>query len=430
MIQSDSGIWYPAPLEKSNVIVPLTHRPKPLAVRFRTWICDGSGRILRDGQSGWNTITDAGMDLLATVGQEHCVDYLALSSALGPAKKVLSGGTTLSLTSVADPTNVPVVASANFFASGDLNNTLYIDGLGQELKIIAYTDQQHVTCATRASVWLPGITPTTGPFATAGVHYTATNTLATEFIRFNSYDTAAANYNAELSDYTNQRFIHQRIFLSAAAVSSWTINQLGWSNASSGNVFGKVNLITPDSVAIGQKYRVQLQFFSGYTPINIASFSANWGATIGTYTLAIRQEEVPMDTPTINSDPLPFLKPYLAFGGDYLQSCWWSGSFSLVGPYFQGDPSYTPSPHGSPTGSSSISEVGDNTYISGTFSKNRLWKMYDSYAITSMAEVGLKRFGGWPPTSLMVKPTSPITKPAGYWAALTFPIYWTRLLVN
>jgi hypothetical protein len=436
MIQSDSGIWYPAPLEKSNVIVPLTHRPRPMAVRFRTWICDGNGKIIREGQSGWNTITDYGMDFIAGASCSAAINYLVVSSALGPAKKVLSGGTTLSITSTADPTNLAVVASANFFAAGDVNNTLYIDALGQELKIIAYTDQQHVTCATRPGVWLPGITPGTGPFATAGVHYTATNTVATEITRFNSYDTTATNNNVELTDYTNSRFIHQRIYLSGVVSGSpWTINQLAWSpNFGAGNnVFGKVNLVTPDNVAVGQKYRVQLDLYSGYTPINISSFSANWGATIGTYDLQIRTEFISGDTAT-NGGP-PFLSPSFGSSSAGVYGTWFTtAAFTMHSAYFFGDPSGPTSGQlHAPAGSAAGASWSDASYVSNTFKKVRTWTIIDTLTVTAATGIGLGAGGGNNQYNQIfaVKPNSgTITKPSGYWAALSFPIYWTRAFVN
>ncbi|MDE2100737.1 MAG: hypothetical protein KGL39_26060 [Patescibacteria group bacterium] len=422
---SDSGIWYPDPIEKR--IAPVSFaRPRPLAVRARTWICDGRGKIIRRGQEVWNTITDYGMDLLATNTPDAICTYLVLSSVLGPAKKVLTGGTTLSITSVADPTNLAVVASANFFASGDVGNTLYIDGLGQELKITAYTDAQHVTCATRQSLWLPGISPTTGPFSTAGVHYTATNTVNTEITRFNTYDTSSPNYNTQLNDSANSRWIHQRIFLSGTAPGSWTINQLGWTpnSAANSNVFGKVNLITPDNVATGQKYRVQLDFYSGYTPINQSSVPVNWGATIGSYNLNIRQEVIAQDT---SNSIRNFLQPTLM---TLSNSFWWTNTFTLATTKWQGDAGYVANPHTGPAGSTSTNDLSDAAYTNGTFFKQRTWKFLDTIAISAATGLTVGNTVSGPEPLTIQPATGTITKPTGYWCALTFPIYWTRALTN
>jgi hypothetical protein len=432
---SDSGIWYPEPIEKRIVTLRDLCRPKPIMVRWRTWICDHKGEILRKGQEGLNMITDYGMDQLATTRTSSCIDYCVISSqTLGSTKRVMPGGTTLSLTSVSDPTNVPVVASANFFAPSDVGHTLYIDGLDQELKIIAYTDEKNITCATRPGVWLPGITPTLGPFSSAGVHFTANCQISPELARFNSYDTGAPNYKTELTDYTNQRFIHQRIFLSGAAGSPWTINWLAWSgSASSGaNLFGVVALTSPDTVAVGQKYRVQVQLFSGYTPINTSSFTANWGPTIGTYDLAIRTEVLVADSLNSNGTLYCFLRPYLespsAFGA-------WTNTFTLYGPTFQGDPGFPSNAgyHGAPASSSpSSSDVSQAAYISGQYMLNRTTKLTDTWALSSVTGLVLAQAGGGQYfQQITLKPNSgTITKPSGYWAALTFPVYWTRALVN
>jgi hypothetical protein len=430
---SKGGIIYPDPVEQLIVPVRFGRRPRPLAVHYRTWLCDGRGRILKPLQAGWNEITDYGMDLLATTAPQSTINYLHLSSSLDPAKKVLTGGTTLSLTSIADPTNVPVVASTNFFAAGDTGNTLYIDGIGQELKIIAYTDPQHVTCATRQGVWLPGSTPGLGPFASAGVHYTATNTLAADFQAFNTYDTSAPNYNVELNNSANQRFIHQRIFLSGAAPSPWTINELGWSNSGTvgGNVFGKVNLLTPDNVGTGQKYRVQLDLYSGYTPINITGFVANWGAVIGTYTIDIQQNVLPYDSTNLMGPN--FLRPYWTANANYNRTFWQTSTWSWASTKWEGDSGFNRKPYPNATNYGGNPAVTSSTYTNGTHYLNRTWKMDDTINIVAATGIVFAEddFTMYGVQLLALAPQSgTITKPNGYYAALTFPVYWTRAFVN
>ncbi|MDE3068620.1 MAG: hypothetical protein KGJ60_13880 [Verrucomicrobiota bacterium] len=432
---SDSGIFYhehPKELWTPKIIPA---RALPMAVRFKTWICDAQGRKLRVGNEGWNTITDWGMDSLATINQAILASNLHLSTSLGTGKRVLSGGTTLSITSTADPTNVSVVASANFFLSGDVGNTLYIDGLGQELKIVAFTDAQHVTCATRPSVWLPGITPSTGPFSTAGVHFTSIATLAADFQAISTFDTSASQNNAEISDYTNTRFIHQRIWLSGAFGTGQTIQQVGWSNNTTigGNCFGKINLTTPDTVNAGQKYRLQLQLFCGYTPINLSSVPINWGATIGSYSLNIRTEELRFDwsgsstnDSSQGSNSGCFLIPTGTPSGT--STNWFTSAFSLVGPYFWGDPSYNSGPHYPPAGSSGTNDLSYAAYSTGTFMKSATWKISDTLSISGATGFVM---GGTGNQCLSFAPAGgTITKPSGYYASLIFPIYWTRQLLN
>lgn len=423
-MKSDGGIIYHEPAKA--LWTPRAFRPhgQRMAVRFCTWICDGNGKILRKGQEGWNTITDYGMDLLNSKSQNLCVNYLHLSSALGTSKRVLPGGTTLSIASTSDPTNLSVSASGNFFLSGDVGNTLYIDGLGQELKITGFTDAQNVTCATRAGVWLPTVTPSTGPFGTAGVHFTTENSLASDFYASNSFDTTVTNYNAELNDSANSRFIHQRIWLTGTVTSSWTINQIGWSDNGTvgGNVFGKVNLLSPDTVAIGHKYRVQLQFFSVYAPIDIASFSANWGPTIGTYDLQIREFRVPKDSTTGN-----FLKPA---GFSFNRFLWWTSAFTLPSILWEGDAGYNIHPISGEAGWGGSPVSFDSAYSSGKFFKNRTVRLDDTLNLSGITGFVVDTNSS-EIESIGFKPNSgTITKPSGYYADLIFPIYWTRLLVN
>lgn len=433
-MRSDSGIIYCEP--PKPLWVPRHHATKPtnLAVRYKTEICDvnSQGRItrVRPGQEGWNEITDWGMDALAIAGQDTLTSYLHLSDTLGTAKRVLSGGITLTLV-ITNASSIAVTASSGFFLVGDVGNTLSITDLGgagqtQELKITAFTDSQHVTCSTRAGAWLPGFVAGTGPFAAAGVHFTSTSTLANQFNKYNTFDTSATNYYAELNDSGNSRFIHQRIFLSAAAGSNWTINQLGWSDGNGGNnCFGKVNLASPDAVGTGQKYRVTLQLYSAYTPINIVSQSVNWGATIGTYDLFIRQEVMPSDSGGL----MNFIRPN--FSATYSRwTGWFTGAFTMAATKWEGDAGYTANPNGLAPNYSGTGDISDAVYTAGSHMTTRTWKMSD--AINIAAATGIITYATTNiVTRIAIKPNSgTITKPSGYWAALAFGIFWTRAFSN
>lgn len=421
---SDRGIFYHEPAKALWLPHRFTLPPQRVTVRFETAICDAAGRVVRKGQSGWNTVTDWGMDALAVNRQSSLVNYLHVGSSLGPAKRVLTGGITLSLNSVADPTNITVTAQSNFFLAGDAGNTLFIDGLGQELKIVTYTDATHVVCATRQSVWLPGISPTTGPFATAGVHFTSTNTLTAQITKFNTYDTSAPNNNAELNDSGNSRWIHQRIFLSAVVSgSAWSVNQLGWSDGNGSDlVFGKVNLAAPDAVAVGQRYRVQLQLYSAKTPTNIASFSANWGATIGTYDLSMREEAIGMDS---SNTEHAFCNPYYNPAANQVQ--WWTSAFTLVPTKWDGDSGFANLPHSGAAGTFSTGAITTGSYTNGTHKTVRNAFIPDYLTMT--AATGLA-YGQFRQTLSVKCNTGTITKPIGYYAQLIFPIYWTRGITN
>jgi hypothetical protein len=450
-MKSDSGIIYHEPPRGLWLPRPLNTGPQPLTVRFKTEICecDSRGRIVRvrPGQQGSNTITDWGMDALVTGTTFGLSAYLHLSDTLGPAKRPLTGGTTLSV-AVTSPTSITVTASAGFFAAGDAGNTLSITDFGgsgqtQELQITSYTSATQVSCSTRQGAWLPGFTPGTGPFSQAAVHFTSTNTLANQFTKFNSYDGSATNYRSQLNDSANHRFISQTIFLSGAVSgTAWTVNQLGWSDGNaSNNVFGKVNLASPDIIGVGLKYRVQLQIYSAYTPINLSSVVLDWGATIGSYTVNVLQERIGYD----QSDSFyydstiyrhNFLRP-AGFGSSYgtgLRNWFLTTAQSPQSVLWAGDAGFTTVIH---TGMGGQTNVTDGAYTSGTHTKLRSVKWDDTIAFTAATWLGVgatspygsHAFLGY---ALSIFPVSPTTfaKPAGYWCSLDFALFWTRAFSN
>lgn len=428
ILQPSRELWKP---------VRFQTRPSGIAVRFKTQLCDAHGRVERDLQEGWNEITDWGMNALDTIRIGDLTSYLHLSSALGPGKKIGTGGQTLTLT-ITDASNIAVVASTNFFAAGDVGETLSITDLGgvgieQELKITAFADATHVTCSTRGAVWLPGVTAGTGPFSTFGVHYTSGSTLATQFSKFNTYDTTDTNYFAEINDSGNSRSIFKRTFLSAVnGGAAWTINQLGWSDGNAGNnVFGKANLASADTVPTGKKYRVTLQVYLTQTPIDIASQSVNWGATIGTYDLAMRMERLAYLFRASYDHAGSFLHPVWYDPGS-TRIAWWTAAFSLVATKWEGDAGYDSHPHTSPAGTSSLATVADSSYTSGTHTKTRTVTLADGYVLTNVTGIVVYVGSvGAGIDALTIKPvTGTITKPSGYWGALGFPLYWTRNFVN
>ena len=441
-MQSEKGIIYHEPPKPLWVPRPFATRPTSVGVMFKTEICDcdAAGNVIaaRVTHQGRNTITDWGMDSLDLISPGTLTSYCHLGSVLGTAKRVLTGGITISLV-ITDASNIAVTATAGFFVAGDVGRSLSITdfggaGITQELKITAYTDSTHVTCSTRAGVWLPGFTPGTGPFSSAGVHATDVSTLTNQITKFNTYDTNATNYNACLNDSSNSRWNLQRVFLSAYVTGSpWNINELGWSNGNASNyVFGKVNLSSPDVVAVGKKYRVTLNFYTAYSPIDIASQSVNWGGTIGTYDFQIRNEIIVKDDGSSSNNPQHWLRPTAQTAGNTLVPRWWTSAFTMQAIKWDGDTGFNAGAHGIAAGNSSAGTFYDSTYTNGTFTKQRTAKWDDTISISAATglSVGLNTFtthGGL----ITLKPNSgTVTKPAGYWCAITSQLYWTRDLTN
>jgi hypothetical protein len=294
------------------------------------------------------------------------------------------------------------------------------------LKITAYSSSTVVTCSTRQGFWLTGSAPASGPYSSFGVHFTSTITLNTQFTKFATYDTTASNYNAvgsgSINDSGNSRFINQNIFLSAVVSgSAWTVNQLGWSDGNASNyVLGKVNLASPDVIAIGQRYRVQLQVFEGYTPLDIASQSVNWGATIGTYTLQMRTEN-------IFGDGSDLLSPHCLF--NRASSGYRNSTHSMSATKWRGDAG-APYNVGGSSGFSGSTDLSDASYVGGSHTVARTWKIPDTWSFSGAYYVYIYNPGEGAPIFSIVPTSGTIAKPAGYWAALTFNICWTRQLTN
>src|SRR6266545_788774 len=127
-------LWVPRP-----ILLPASS----LSLHYETQLCDRHGRIERVLQRGRNTITNWGMDQLASQSIYALINYLVLS-------------------------NVP------------------------ELKITTYSDATHVTCQTPSGQWLPGFSApgSATVYASATIYYTSINTLASYFTQLNTYDTA------------------------------------------------------------------------------------------------------------------------------------------------------------------------------------------------------------------------------------------------
>src|SRR6266545_6783584 len=130
-------LWTPRP-----IAVPASS----LSVHYETQLCDRQGRIERVLQRGRNTITNWGMDQLASQSIYALINYLVLSSTQDARKRVLPGGNNLTVT-YTSPNNITVVADQNFFLVGDVGYVLALPNV-PELKITTYTDGTHVTCQT------------------------------------------------------------------------------------------------------------------------------------------------------------------------------------------------------------------------------------------------------------------------------------------
>lgn len=395
-------------------------------VRFKTELCDAQGRVERVLSEGHNTITDWGMDALATNRINAFLTHLHVSDTADARKRIGDGINELTVT-VTDASDVDLATASNFFEAGDVGRTFKIDGW-PELVIDGFTDEQNVHAHARNDEWLPGFTPPgSGPFLDFGVHYTNTATLANQVTTINTFDTGAANNNTELNDSANSRWIHQRIWLGPTQGSTLTANQLGWGQGGA-NCFGIANLGAPDVIPAGKKYRVTLQVFSGYDPVDITGFSADWGATIGTHDIDIRQERIHKD-----SGSRSFLMPFIPLltGGDIFRWGWQDSAATMQATLWEGDPGF------GTTRPNAVSSVIENfsglngTYTAGTHRRDRSVRWKDDLDIINATALWFGYANSDRTAFLTIIPDgTTITKPSGYILGLTFGIYWTRELLN
>lgn len=396
-------------------------RPSGMRVRYETQLCDRHGRIERVLQRGRNTITNWGMDTLASLPVTTLINYLNLSSASDARKRQLAGGNNLTITYTSE-TNITVVADTSFFVSADAGRTLVVPSV-PELKITAFTDVTHVTCAAPSGFWLEGFTPPGSPtvYSTAAVYYTSLNTLAAHFTKFNTLDTGGST---EATDNSNSRFVHTRIFLSGiVSGSNWTVNQLGWSDGNaSNNCFGVANLAGADTIVIGKRYRVVLTVDSNYVPMNLTGVAVNWGATIGSYTMDIRQENIGRDSGGSGPEG-SFLQPHcISNGAGVFQSGFWTAAHALVSTYWQGQSGGTAPAAMNTAG---LVAVTKSSYTNGEFTLTKNIRWPDTTVITNATALGCAQGGSVP--MLTLRPQSgTVNKPAGFACDATFRLFWTR----
>ena len=421
-------------------MIQLPFKPRGLAVRYRTFLCDARGRVERPLQSGRNMVTDFGMDSLGTALLHTLVTHLNLSSATQTMKRVPLAGNALTVDSSGGAGTLLLECSANFFEAADVGRTLKIDGW-PELLVTGYTDAQHVAATARNAEWLPGFTPDTDPHdGDWGVHYTNTATLQTEFTRFNTLDTSDPVPNGVLNDSANSRWIHRRVWLSGIVSGSpWTVNQLGWS-ANSVNCFGKANLNSPDAVPVDKRYRVELEIYSVLTPIDLTGVSLDFGPIVGTHVCDLRMERIPKEGINFSAnDGNHFLLPpvYSTNATNQLINVchYTTAAMSLQSILWEGDPGFGGLTHSFSAPASGQVYAGA-AYVNGThyMRKDLRWAETSAFTGATALIVTTEQNTAWSNANgrtLIIRPqTGTITKPGGWRIEVRLPIRWTRELVN
>jgi hypothetical protein len=192
---------------------------------------------------------------------------------------------------------------------------------------------------------------------------------------------------------------------------------------------GIANLPSADTVPIGKRYRVKLQVYSQYTPINLVGVAVDWGAVIGSYVFDIRQEYIGIDW-GYNSNGegagsgsrSNLLEPHSIndqTSGNY-KAAYRTAAYALSSTYWQNQSGGTPP---TTTGWTNLDDITLGAYTAGQFKRTKTVRWSDSVAITAATALAIRAY--FP--MLTLRPQSgTVTKPTGYWCDATFKIFWTR----
>jgi len=220
-----------------------------LAVRYKTEVLDKDGRTVRSRPWKNNLILDVGLDMPAAYAMAACFRYLALGTGTAPTKR--DSGTITAARS-----GNTITANASFFTAGDIGRTIKFDS-GQTFKITGYTSGTVVSTTESGTVVASEFT----------IWHTSDTNLETEVYRDLTVDTSTGNNK---SSFLAGVWTHQRVFLTGAFGTAYTVKEIGWSPIATpgGNLFGR-DLIAGggDAVGIGQQYKVTVQLAVTYSPI-------------------------------------------------------------------------------------------------------------------------------------------------------------------
>jgi len=227
-------------MNNSNLIArPLAH------VRFQTEVIE-DGIAVKSSTPARNLVLDTGLDMMAGITYAQATNYLALGTSSNPTKRD-SGMVTISRTGAA------VVASADFFAAGDVGRLVKLDS-GAEFYLDAVADATHATARTAGD----------NAASEATVWYVNDTGHGAEFLRCNTYDQSAG---ANVSTFSAGAWTHRRTFITAPFTAGKLVTEVGWSPYSTGALYGRA--LVPaggDYVSAGQQYKVTVDHVSHWGP--------------------------------------------------------------------------------------------------------------------------------------------------------------------
>lgn len=227
-----------------------------VSVEYQTQIRDvATGQIVKKSPWRKNLVLDIGLNGLA---QDTSQTLRCAPSSFG-AKCLIGDGTNPNSFASGAVTftqaGTTITASANFFTSA-MVGAIFKYGTGSagaEYYITAFTDAQHVTVDTSATVGSPTV---------ATIWMVQQTVLQNLLFTSNVYE---ANQNG--TTFSTNTVTHKRTFVFAHQNSPYNVNEIGWNNGASNNkLCGRAVLGATDTVSVTQFYVVVLQVTFTYTP--------------------------------------------------------------------------------------------------------------------------------------------------------------------
>lgn len=227
-------------------------------MRVTTRIVDAkTGKIVKENKPQKNLVLDQGLNAWAwdTTGSINANPVVSMTACrVGSGNnpvKIGSGGVTFT------QTGTTLTASAGFFTSTMVGG-IFKWGTGSggvEVYISAYTNATTVTVLTSAEV----------PVAEVGtVWMVQTTALQTLLYSTQSYQTNPGDNGSTIAGNT---ITHKRTFVFPVQASSYTVNEIGWYQGTSGtNVYGRLVLSSSDVVSTSNFYVVVLELAMTYSP--------------------------------------------------------------------------------------------------------------------------------------------------------------------
>lgn len=225
------------------------------AVSYQTSILNADGSLARRRVFKKNLILDQGLDLVATTQWCDCFNYCAVGTGTDPTRRD-SGAITFTRA------GTTITASAGFFSAADVGRLLKWN-TGEEVYISAYTSPTVVSSVSTGTI----------AAAIGTVWYVNQTALTTESTRTNSL---SADGGANGTTFSVDTYTHQRTFLFAAVGANVTYNEIGWSPAPAGSLFGRDVIPGGDTLLVGQQYKVVVKLILKISPVAPAA-QANVG---------------------------------------------------------------------------------------------------------------------------------------------------------